>query len=117
MKKLKTINYLLYITGLTSLLLFMMSHYMWIKIFDFHPRAYYIFIVIFMIAMTISSAIDWKVQKLKGNNPKWYSLLFDAAVYGLILAYAIYLWTIPIGTCPIKTLFTNHNYTQQEIIR
>lgn len=117
LKKYKLINNLLFIIGFISILLFMLSHYMFINLTPFHARGYYLFMFVFVISIGIATYYDIKIRKLEGHNIKWYSFIFEILIYGFILAYSIYLYTIPVGTCPIKQLFSDHNYTHQERLR
>lgn len=117
LKKYKLLNNILFIVGFVSILLFMLSHYMMINLTPFHHRGYYVFMLTFVISMGVATYYDIKIRKMEGNKLKWYSFIFEILVYGFILAYAIYLYTIPVGTCPIKEIFSDHNYINQERLR
>lgn len=113
-KKLKQMSLLFYIIAFIGFALFILMHYQYISTgpFSFDPKGYFILIPIFALAMLATTILDIRIQKIKGEKIKWGSILFEVIIYAALTAYAIYLYTMPVGYCPIYNFFNRSEFNQ-----
>lgn len=115
-KKLKNINILLYVVGMGSYLLFLLAHYGYVDLSGISgdPKGYFLLIPVFAIAILTTSIIEYVMKKRNGEKIGILSIMFDVLIFGALLAYAIYLYNMPVGFCPIRAFFSNYNQTSFE---
>lgn len=91
--------------ALISFMLFFGSHYGYIDIINFQKKSYFVFILIFGLSIIINAFLEYKINILEEKKQKPLSLFIDLLLFISLMAYAIYVYKLPAGTCPIRYFF------------
>ena len=113
-KTLKNINIGLYVLGMGSYLLFLLAHYGYVNLsaISGDPKGYFLLIPVFAISILATSVIEIMVKKRNGEKIGFFSIAIDVLIFGALIAYAIYLYNMPVGFCTIRAFFSNGGFSQ-----
>lgn len=117
LNKLKLINNISFAIAVLSVIIFALYHYGFLSLqsYDVNPKAYFATIAFFATSMIINMITEINIQKLTGEKIEWKFIILMVAVLTIILVYAAYLYTLPLGFCPIRNFFSGGSYNQIEL--
>ncbi len=104
--KLKTINTVISGVSIISFIAFLLHHYQYINIgiFDFSQKGYFILALVALVGLLISDILEVKTIYAEGKKVKPLSLLIDIILLALLAAFVWYIYTLPLGVCPIRAI-------------
>lgn len=107
--KIKSINNIISLVSMLSFVGFLLHHYQYInfQVFDFDQKGYFILAIIALSGLLISDVIEVKITLALEKKVKVFSVIVDIILFALLLAFVWYIYTLPIGVCPIRAIMGN----------
>ncbi|MDO5026966.1 MAG: hypothetical protein Q4E50_03935 [Tissierellia bacterium] len=113
--KMRTLYNVVSIVSMLSFIVFILHHYQYInfQIFAFEQKGYFTLAFIALLGLIISDILEVKITLASGKKLKVFSIIFNVITLGLLIAFVWYMYTLPIGFCPIRAIMNGTNGVEE----